>query len=127
MSTPVKKVLLADDEEDVLILLSATIGKNDQYQLLFARNGEEALALARREKPDVVLLDVMMAKKDGFEVCRALKRDPQTAKTRVVILTALSQDADKRKGFEAGADHYFTKPFSPTALLDKLYELLGMD
>ena len=120
-----KKVLLADDEEDVLMLVSATLGGDDRFNLILARDGEEALARARNDNPDLIFLDVMMPKMDGFEVCKALKSDNATNHVKVVMLTATAQELDKAKAEEAGADFYFTKPFSPTALLNKVEELLS--
>ena len=119
-----KKVLLADDEEDILMLVSATLGGDDRYDLILARDGEQALNRAREERPDLMFLDVMMPKKDGFEVCAELKADDTTSDIKIVMLTAMAQELDKEKAEAAGADFYFTKPFSPTALLDKVEELL---
>ena len=120
-----KNVLLADDEEDILMLVSATLGGDDRFSLILAGDGEEALSLAQQERPDLAFLDVMMPKMDGFEVCRRLKADSATAGVKVVMLTALAQDYDRQKGEEAGADFYFTKPFSPTSLLEKVDDLLS--
>ena len=120
-----KKVLLADDEEDILMLVSATLGGDERYELLLARDGEEALTRARDESPDLIFLDVMMPKMDGFEVCRTLKADAATKEIKIVMLTAMAQEADRTKADDAGADFYFSKPFSPTSLLDKVEELLG--
>ena len=121
----VKKVLLADDEEDILMLVSATLGGDDRFGLILARDGEEALRRAQEERPELVFLDVMMPKMDGFEVCRRLKSDEATANVKVVMLTALAQEYDREKAQAVGADFYFTKPFSPTALLEKVDEILG--
>jgi len=120
-----QKVLLADDEEDILVLVSATLGGDDRYSLILARDGEEALQRAREDKPDLIFLDVMMPKMDGFEVCSILKSESDTKHVKVVMLTAMAQELDKQKAEQAGADFYFTKPFSPTALLNKVEELLG--
>ena len=120
----VRKLLLADDEEDILMLVSATLGGDDRFTLILARDGEEALTRAQQEKPDLVFLDVMMPKMDGFEVCRRLKSDEATSQVKIVMLTALAQEFDKQKADDVGADFYFTKPFSPTALLEKVDELL---
>ncbi|MBI2166107.1 MAG: response regulator [Chloroflexi bacterium] len=119
-----KRVLVADDEEEILALISATLGYGD-YEVLLAHNGEEALRLAQEAQVDLVLLDIMMPKMDGLEVCRALKADTATASTKVVIITALAQEADRRRALEAGADDYFAKPFSPTTLLTKVEEILA--
>ena len=119
-----KKVLLAGDEEDILMLVSATLGGDERYDLILARDGEEALNSARQDMPDLIFLDVMMPKMDGFEVCGKLKSDPTTSGIKIVMLTAMAQEMDKEKADAAGADYYFTKPFSPTALMNKVEELL---
>lgn len=121
-----KKVMLADDEDGVLALVAATLGNDSRYSLLTARDGEEALALARKELPDLVFLDVMMPKMDGYAVCQALKRSPNTRHIKVVMLTAMAQDANRERARAVGADGYFTKPFSPTSLLEKVSDLLGL-
>jgi DNA-binding response OmpR family regulator len=92
--------------------------------LLHAGDGEEALRIARQQHPELVLLDVNMPKLDGFEVCRQLKNQPDTAGIKVVMLTARGADVDRAKGRDAGADDYFIKPFSPVKLLNKVYALL---
>lgn len=96
------------------------------YRVLQARNGKEALEVARQEKPALVFLDVKMPLVDGFEVCRQLKADPQTSTIPVYLLSAMSQAEDKERGRLAGADGYFTKPFSPLALLEKVDEVTGL-
>ena len=121
-----KKVLLADDEEGVLALVSATLGSDDRYSLLMARDGEEALAMARKETPDLLFLDIMMPKMDGYQVCQALKQSANTRHIKIVMLTAMAQDTNRERAKAAGADDYFTKPFSPTALLEKVSDLLGL-
>lgn len=121
----IKKILLADDEEPVRALVAATIRDDSRYKILEAKDGVEVLEIARKEKPDIILLDIMMPRMDGFEVCRHLKSDPKTSGIIIIMLTALAQNADKDKAKEAGANGYFAKPFSPTALIKKLEEVLG--
>ncbi len=121
----IKTILLADDEEPVRALVAATIRDDSRYKILEAKDGMEALEIARREKPDIILLDIMMPKMDGFEVCRQLKSDPRTSGISIIMLTALAQNTDKGKAKEVGANGYFAKPFSPTALIKKLEEVLG--
>ena len=121
----VKKILLADDEEPSRALMVATFRDGDRYQLLEARTGVEALEMARREKPDLILLDILMPNMDGFEVCCRLKADPDTKTITIILITALAQEAGKRRGQEVGADGFVTKPFSPAALLKKAEEVLG--
>ena len=106
-------------------LVAATLSNDDRYQLLLARDGQEAVEVARRELPALVFLDVSMPKTNGYQVCRTLKTDPATAHIKVVMLTSLAQEADRELAREAGADDYFTKPFSPTALIEKVDEVLG--
>lgn len=118
------KILLVDDEAPLRMLVAATL-EGSGYELFEATNGQEGLEIAFREKPDLVLLDVAMPKMDGFEMCRRLKADPATANIVVIMLTAMGQQSDRQKGAEAGADAYFTKPFSPTALLNKINEVLA--
>ena len=121
-----KKILIADAQDEVRALVTATLAGDERYRLLMARDGAEALELARRERPDLVFLDVGMPGLDGFEVCRRLKGDPSTCGATVILLTAQSEESDRRQGAQAAADGFFPKPFSPTALLDKAYEVLGL-
>ena len=121
-----KRVLLVDDEETIQALVSVILAVNSGYELLNARDGIEGLDMVRREKPDLVLLDVVMPGKDGYEVCREIKRDPSTRDVLVVMLTASDQDCARQRAMEAGADGYLMKPFSPNALLGKLREVLAM-
>jgi DNA-binding response OmpR family regulator len=118
------RVLLADDDPALRRLIGATLGTDD-FELLQAIDGEEALAMARREHPALVLLDVNMPRLDGFEVCRQLKADDTTANIKVVMLTARGADVDRVQARKVGADDYFVKPFSPVQLLNRVYALLG--
>lgn len=117
-----KKILLTDDDPRLRTLVSLTLG--DDFVLLQAANGEEAVKVARREMPDLILLDIMMPKLNGFEVARILKSDSETQQIRIVMVTGRDSPEDVQRGIEAGADAYFIKPFSPRALLDKVNELL---
>src|SRR4051812_36866614 len=119
-----RRGLLAGDDPRVRRLIGTT-PRNEDFDLLHATDGEEALQLAPEQRPQLVLLDVNMPKLDGFEVCRHLKSEPETAGIKVVMLTARGADVDRAKGREAGADDYFIKPFSPVQLLNKVYALLG--
>ena len=109
------RVLAADDDPDILDLISYRLERSG-CAVLRATDGEEALVLARRELPDLAVLDVMMPKMDGYEVTRQIRSDPATAGIKIILLTASSQEPDVVKGFEAGADDYMTKPFSPQEL-----------
>jgi DNA-binding response OmpR family regulator len=104
-------------------LIGTTLGTED-FDVLHAVDGEEALRIARLQRPELVLLDVNMPKLDGFQVCRSLKTDPETSGIKVVMITARGTDVDRARGREAGADDYFIKPFSPIQLLNKVYALL---
>jgi DNA-binding response OmpR family regulator len=119
-----RKLMIADDEAGVRSLVRMTLDTGD-YEIIEAADGEEALALAREHRPELLLLDAMMPKRSGFDVCRELKEDRETNGTTVVMLTARAQEADRDRGTAAGADDYFTKPFSPLALLEKVEEVLG--
>lgn len=118
-----KRILLADDDPKLRELIRATL--EGYFELLEAVDGEEALKISREEKPDLILLDIMMPKLDGFEVCRRLKSDDSTGSIKVIMLTARAAKEDIRRGEEVGADAYFVKPFSPKALLDKVNEVLS--
>jgi CheY-like chemotaxis protein len=119
------KLLIADDEASIRVLVRVTL-EGGGFEILEAADGEAAMAVARAEQPRLVLLDVMMPRLDGLEVCRRLKGDPATKGIVVVLLTAMAQDTDRERGLSAGADDYLTKPFSPLALL-KLVEAVRAD
>ena len=119
------RLLIVDDQPEIRNLLSLTLDA-DNYEVHHANNWVTALAMTRAIKPDLVLLDVMMPGEfDGLEVCRRIKADNELSSTIVMIISARSQVADKRKGMESGADDYLTKPFSPLALMDKVSALLA--
>ena len=120
-----KKVLIADDEANIVISIEFLM-KREGFHVLVARDGEEALAKVRSERPDLVLLDVMMPKKNGYEVCQAIKGDPEVAATRILMLTAKGRDTEVAKGLAIGADAYMTKPFATRDLVAKARELLGI-
>lgn len=119
-----RKILLVDDDDMVRELVAATL-KGGAYQLLQAADGGKGLALARETKPDLIFLDVNMPVMDGVTVCETLKSDPDTNGIAVIMLTALGQEVDKERARRAGANGYFTKPFSPLSLLRKVDEVLG--
>ena len=118
-----RRILVADDDPALRRLIGTTLGNAD-FELLQAVDGEEAVRMAREQHPLLVLLDVNMPRLDGFAVCRELKGDPETAAIKIVMLTARGAESDRTRGREAGADDYFTKPFSPLQLLNKVYALL---
>jgi two-component system alkaline phosphatase synthesis response regulator PhoP len=119
-----EKLLIADDEPNILISLEYLM-KREGFEVLLARDGEEALTLLRRERPRLVLLDVMMPKKTGFEVCQALRADDTLRDTLVLMLTAKGRDTDIAKGLGLGADAYMTKPFSTKELVQKVRSMLA--
>jgi DNA-binding response OmpR family regulator len=117
-------VLAADDDEDILELIVFRL-EHSGYTVLQARDGAEALDLARRSRPDLAVLDVMMPKLDGFELTRRLREDESTSKMPIILLTARTQEADVQRGFDAGADDYLRKPFSPQELRARVQAILG--
>lgn len=119
-----KKILLADDEENLRFLLRTTI-ESPEWTVLEASDGEEALALALREVPDLIVLDWMMPGMTGIEVARSLREKPELATRPIILLTAKSQDADRAVGESLGVHAYMVKPFSPLELLAKIEEALA--
>jgi DNA-binding response OmpR family regulator len=117
-------VLVADDDEDILELITFRLERSG-YTVVQARDGEEALNLAQARPPDLAVLDVMMPKLDGFELTRRLRAKPETERVPIILLTARAQDADVQQGFEAGADDYLRKPFSPQELRARVQAILG--
>ena len=123
---PPARILIAEDDESLRALIRLTI-EVGEVEIHEAADGEAALAEARRTRPDLVLLDWSMPGRSGLEVCRALRADERTSGATIVMITARAQEADRQAGFEAGADLYLTKPFSPLELLDTLRDVLGPD
>ena len=118
-----KKVLIADDEQNIVISLEFLM-KREGFEVVVANDGEEAIRRIRADQPDLVLLDVMMPKKSGFEVCQEIRSDPEMAGIRILMLTAKGRDTEVAKGLALGADAYMTKPFSTRELVDKVRNLL---
>ena len=119
-----RKILVVDDEPFICRSLTFVLRKGN-YEVLEARDGAEALAAIREHKPDLVFLDVMMPKVNGFEVTQQIRGDAAYDDVQIVLLTAMGQDCDREVGKEAGADDYMTKPFSPSKILDRARQLLG--
>jgi DNA-binding response OmpR family regulator len=117
-----KKILIVDDEPNILLSLDFLMKKNG-YEVFIARDGEEALSIIRREKPEIIILDIMMPKVDGYEVCQAVKNSDELSFAKVIFLSAKTKEADVQKGYEMGADLYLTKPFSTRLLVEKVKEL----
>ena len=118
-----KRILIVDDEEDILNVLRFRLEANN-YEVLSASDGQEGLNKARSMKPDLIILDLMLPKLDGYKVCRMLKFDEKYKKTPIIMFTARVQKSDEKTGYEVGADAYITKPFEPQILLKKIKELL---
>jgi DNA-binding response OmpR family regulator len=118
------RILIADDEPNIVISLEYLM-KRAGYEVHIARDGQDAIDAIRRERPRLVLLDVMMPKKSGYDVCQELRADETLRDTLVLMLTAKGRDTDVDKGLGVGADAYMTKPFSTKELLAKVAEMLG--
>jgi two-component system alkaline phosphatase synthesis response regulator PhoP len=116
---PKESILVVDDEEDILRLVEYHLSK-EGYRVLRAMTGEDGLATARSETPDLIILDLMLPGLDGLDVCRILKRDSATSDIPIIMLTAKSEDADVVAGLEMGADDYVVKPFSPKVLVARV-------
>jgi DNA-binding response OmpR family regulator len=116
-------VLVADDDDDILLLVTTRL-RRDGFEVISARNGEEALALAHERQPDIAVLDIGMPKLDGLEVLQAIRADEVLKNMRVLLLTAKAQESDARRGYETGADAYVRKPFSPGDLSSRVRELV---
>ncbi|MFH1653668.1 MAG: response regulator [Pseudomonadota bacterium] len=118
-----KKILVIDDENSFVSTMKIAL-EFQGYEILTAVNGQEGIEVVREEKPDIVLLDIMMAKIDGFQVCRILKFDKRYQEIPIIMVTAKGQEKDKTIGHQVGADAYITKPFEMPALLEKIKSLL---
>lgn len=118
-----KKILAVDDEPNILMSIEFIL-EMEGYEVHTARDGDEALELAELIRPDLILLDINMPCKDGYEVCRILRKSENMAETKVVMLTAKGQSLEKKKGLEVGADAYVTKPFGTEDLLEKIRSLI---
>jgi DNA-binding response OmpR family regulator len=121
---PDAKVLLVDDDPVILKLLQVNF-EMEGYTVLTANDGVEGLEKARAERPDIVLLDIMMPKMDGLQVTEALKGDDETKHIPIILLSAKAQASDIQAGKDMGADDYLTKPFDPLELLERVGDLLG--
>jgi len=119
-----RKILVVDDEPNVIKSLTFVLRK-EGYDVSSAANGEDAMIKIQQSKPNLMFLDVMMPKKNGYEVCQEVKSNSSLSDIHIIILTAKGQEADREKGLNAGADEFITKPFSPMMVVDKVKELLG--
>ena len=118
-----KKILLVDDAETILMMERMILGKS--YTLITAKDGEKALTVAATEKPDLIILDIVMPKMDGFEVCRRIKSDENTKSIPVIMVTTKGDSSNVEKGFESGCNDYVTKPINGAELLSKVRSHLG--
>jgi DNA-binding response OmpR family regulator len=123
-----QKLLIVDDEAHIRMLLEQTLEdlEDEGVNFFTAQNGEEALEIIQKEKPQLVFLDVMMPKMNGMEVCRKVKKELKLENVFIVLLTAKGQELDRLKGQEVGADLYMTKPFDPEVILQKAKEVMGL-
>jgi DNA-binding response OmpR family regulator len=119
-----KKVLIVDDEPNIVAALEYLLQRKG-YEIRVAADGEEALRLVQSFAPDLVLLDVMMPRQSGYEVCQRIRERPEWSRTRIVMLSAKGREAEVSKGLSLGADLYITKPFSSAELVARIGELLG--
>ena len=119
-----KRILIVDDEPSLVLLIEARL-KANQYEVLSAADGQAGLEIAKKEKPDLIILDLMLPKMDGYKVCGLLKKDARYAKIPIILFTARAQEDDLKLGEEMGANAYITKPFEPQILLGKIRELIG--
>jgi two-component system alkaline phosphatase synthesis response regulator PhoP len=120
------KILIVEDDRDIVEMVEYNL-KEEGYETLSAVNGEDGVELARRQQPDLIILDIMLPIMDGFEVCRTLRSSDVTAQIPIIILSAKSQETDKVVGLELGADDYVTKPFSPRELIARIRAILRRD
>lgn len=124
-----KRILIVDDEVHIKMLLEQTLEElEDEFEvdLYTASDGEEGLEFIRDKRPDLVFLDIMMPKMNGYEVCRIVKDDAELVDTKIILLTAKGQEVDRKQGLELGAMMYMTKPFDPDEILSVSKELLGL-
>jgi len=124
-----KKILIIDDEVHIRALLEQSLEdlEDKGVKLLFAKDGDEGLKIIKKEKPDLIFLDIMMPKMNGYDVCREIKKDPEFNTSYIIMLTAKGQTSDKIMGEEVKADEYITKPFNPDEILDKASTILDVE
>ncbi|MBK1726287.1 response regulator transcription factor [Halorhodospira neutriphila] len=119
-----QEILIVDDESNIVLSLEFLM-RQAGYRVRTAEDGEQALAALEAGKPDLVLLDVMMPKKDGYEVCQQIRRRPEWAQLPVIMLTAKGRDVEREKGLAMGADDYITKPFSTQEVVETVQSVLA--
>lgn len=124
-----RKIVIVDDEVHIRNLLEQSLEELEEdfgVEILSAGNGQEGLDVVKEERPGLVLLDVMMPMMNGYDVCKAIREDPELSGTHVILLTAKGQEADRERGVEVGATRYMTKPFDPDELLEISKDMLGL-
>ena len=124
-----KKILIVDDEPQIRALLEQTLEdfEDNDVEIFTAKDGQEGLEIIKDEHPNLVFLDVMMPKMNGFDVCQAVKHELNLQDVYIIMLTAKGQEFDKKKGLESGADTYMTKPFDPDEIIEKASTVLGIE
>lgn len=123
----IRKVLLAEDDEDIQKVAQISLQFRGGWEVALAINGEECLAKAAQDRPDLILLDCMMPQMDGYEACRRLKQDPSLQDIPVIFLTAKAQEREVKKGLSLGAVGYLIKPFNPMTLAEEIKQILGVE
>ncbi len=123
----IRKVLLAEDDEDIQKVAQISLQFRGGWEVELATNGEECIAKALQNRPDLILLDCMMPQMDGYEACRRLKQDPSLRDIPVIFLTAKSQEREVKKGLSLGAIGYLIKPFNPMTLAEEIRQILGVE
>ena len=124
-----KKILIVDDEPHIRALLEQTLEdfEDNDVEIFTAKDGQEGLEIIKDEHPNLVFLDVMMPKMNGFDICQAVKHELNLQDVYIIMLTAKGQEFDKKKGLESGADTYMTKPFDPDEIIEKASAVLGIE
>jgi DNA-binding response OmpR family regulator len=121
------RILVADDSADVTSVVDAVLTRDGRFEVHHARNGEDAITVARAVLPDVMVLDIMMPRVHGLKVCKTLKEDPKTQNIRIIMLSALGREYTKREAYQYGANAFMTKPFSPRDLVTCIEDVLQED
>jgi DNA-binding response OmpR family regulator len=124
-----RKIVIVDDEVHIRTLLEQSLEELEEdydVEILTAENGQEGLDVIRESRPSLVLLDVMMPMMNGYDVCKAIRNDPDISDVQVILLTAKGQEADRERGVEVGATRYMTKPFDPDELLEIAKNMMGL-
>ena len=124
VNTKLRKILIVDNDDYIIFFLKKIL-EQYSYDIMRASTGEEAISIARKYHPDLIILDIMMSGMHGFSVCHIIKNDAKLSQTKILMLSAKSFDADKRKALDAGADAYMTKPFALNEVAAKVEELLS--